>query len=654
MMKLWLQRHAEAEAGERMDPTRALTEQGREQVKLMGEFLVRQIGRVDLVVSSNFKRAFDTARGMADLLGCEIVETSPSLDPDGKPAIAWSDVEILTGAYCPETADAHVLVVSHHPLIGELAQYLCGVKTSDEKFHHAAVMHIHGSGPGSVMEYFVPPKVVERDEANVIEAAAAVLEELLGDEIEEFREGWVTIDGTHVFIDDTGTITKGPAGLIGKSHIGADKGTGSAKSEVVYRSTKGTSSEPQLNDQGVLYVTPDKEYSKSFGSNTQTLAVEPKKTLDLTAYKADDEVKSEDLIDTLKHHGVKVSDSLQDKLENGDGAEILQHFAQYGKKPLVDAIKAAGYDSVKINEYVADSGKSAVSMLVLDPKIATVMHESRESGTEEDEPAGLNHPKHADVLRPLRLKANRVMRSYFRRQKRLLLTSIKPALRKLTESRPSSYDIDPYGNVINIREEYDLEAKQKAAKAIPDLLPLTLTDGMRIDYTKALTAALEGGYEGLAEEFGSNSEITQDVIKEFLADHSLTKLTGGLDETTVERLRTALADTYQAGGDYDALVKAVQDEYAGFNDVRAGMIAQTEMNAAYNAGRKQLGLDMGFNEKAWNPDGTACVEICVPNVLAGWIPIEDDFESGDDAPPGHPNCDCSLDVRYNPRADAVS
>ena len=63
-MKLYLQRHGEAEAGERNYPTRGLTEQGREQVKLMGEFLVRQIGRVDLVVSSNFKRAFDTARGI--------------------------------------------------------------------------------------------------------------------------------------------------------------------------------------------------------------------------------------------------------------------------------------------------------------------------------------------------------------------------------------------------------------------------------------------------------------------------------------------------------------------------------------------------------------------------------------------------------------
>jgi hypothetical protein len=143
------------------------------------------------------------------------------------------------------------------------------------------------------------------------------------------------------------------------------------------------------------------------------------------------------------------------------------------------------------------------------------------------------------------------------------------------------------------------------------------------------------------------------VVQTYLADHSLTKLTGGLDETTVARLRSALADAYEKGADFEGLVQAVKDEYAGFNDVRAGMIAQTEMNAAYNAGRKQLGLDMGFNEKAWDPDGTACEEICVPNVLDGWIAMDDMFESGDDQPPGHPNCDCSLSVRSNPHADAA-
>ena len=68
--RIYLQRHAEAESGERMDPTRALTETGKRQIKTMGEFLVRQIGRVDLVISSPFVRALDTARGMAQFLLC--------------------------------------------------------------------------------------------------------------------------------------------------------------------------------------------------------------------------------------------------------------------------------------------------------------------------------------------------------------------------------------------------------------------------------------------------------------------------------------------------------------------------------------------------------------------------------------------------------
>lgn len=32
----------------------------------------------------------------------------------------------------------------------------------------------------------------------------------------DLREGWVTIDGTHVFIGEDGTITKGPKALVGK------------------------------------------------------------------------------------------------------------------------------------------------------------------------------------------------------------------------------------------------------------------------------------------------------------------------------------------------------------------------------------------------------------------------------------------------------
>lgn len=196
------------------------------------------------------------------------------------------------------------------------------------------------------------PGIVPGEKPKTVEAAIDRLTEALR---KWTREGWVTINGEHVL-------------------VGGGDAAG-MKSEVMYRSTKGLSSDlPKLNDQGVLYVTPDKEYSKSFGKDTQALMVTPHKTLDLTHIKADEEVKADDLVDVLKSHGVKISPDLRDRLERGDGSELLQHFGQYGQKPLADAIKKAGFDSVKINEYVADTGKSAVSMLVLDPKIAAVLH----------------------------------------------------------------------------------------------------------------------------------------------------------------------------------------------------------------------------------------------------------------------------------------
>lgn len=240
---------------------------------------------------------------------------------------------------------------------------------------------------------------------------------------------------------------------------------------------------------------------------------------------------------------------------------------------------------------------------------------------------GLKHARHAVALKPIRAKATRTLQRYFRYQEARLLKAIKPKLR-------------------------EADGKDKAAQIIPDPLPISITGGMSFDYSKALATSLTAGYGSLADEVMEDAtplpELSADVVQDYLADHSLTKLTGQIDPTTVQRLRSALADAYDAGADFEGLVDAVQETYADFNSTRAAMIAQTEMNAAYNAGRKQLGIDLGFNEKAWDPDGTACEAICVPNVLDGWIAIGEDFDSGDDAPPAHPNCDCSLNVRNNP------
>lgn len=49
-------------------------------------------------------------------------------------------------------------------------------------------------------------------------------------------------------------------------------------------------------------------------------------------------------------------------------------------------------------------------------------------------------------------------------------------------------------------------------------------------------------------------------------------------------------------------------------------------------------------EKLWLTDGHPC-EVCELNSIAGWIPIDRAFPSGDWEPRAHPNCKCSLETR---------
>lgn len=84
---------------------------------------------------------------------------------------------------------------------------------------------------------------------------------------------------------------------------------------------------------------------------------------------------------------------------------------------------------------------------------------------------------------------------------------------------------------------------------------------------------------------------------------------------------------------------------AGFSRARAEMISRTEIMTANGQGSlesfKALDGDGLKVRKSWDADSEAC-EICQGNAKAGAIDLDDDFPSGDDAPPGHVNCECIL------------
>lgn len=162
-------------------------------------------------------------------------------------------------------------------------------------------------------------------------------------------------------------------------------------------------------------------------------------------------------------------------------------------------------------------------------------------------------------------------------------------------------------------------------------------------YDGAIGAAVNAGAVNAAQSMNVATGSTESFISEYLKVNGFTKLTGELDKTTVDRLARAVADAYESGADFGGVVKAVKAEFADFTTSRAKMIAQTELNNAFNQSILKFGEEAGGTVKYWDTDLQPCL-ICIENELASPIPIGAVFPSGASAPTQHPRCNCSLRI----------
>jgi phosphohistidine phosphatase len=168
--QLWLQRHCEPTPGHPMDSDRQLTEIGVKQANDMGDWLRDEHGRVDIVITSPFKRAAQTAKIMAEKLGSHVADTR-MLEPDGKPEEIWKEVERLA----QQSAD--VLIVGHDPSINALLLWVLGLSGAPEvRFEHGSIAHVHFKG-GAKLRWLVSPKLVVKEEQAELEEAAIGFEE---------------------------------------------------------------------------------------------------------------------------------------------------------------------------------------------------------------------------------------------------------------------------------------------------------------------------------------------------------------------------------------------------------------------------------------------------------------------------------------------
>jgi len=153
-------RHCLTDEGPQMDSTRRLDDVGRRQAKVMRKFMKLAEVNPDVIISSDFPRALETAQEVRR--GDTPLVIDARLQPDSTPAKAWK--AILAAAskaekkQDEEDGQVSVLVVTHGPLIQQLlADVAFCFQNEKWPYHHGAVSYINTAE--SAFRWYVNPKL---------------------------------------------------------------------------------------------------------------------------------------------------------------------------------------------------------------------------------------------------------------------------------------------------------------------------------------------------------------------------------------------------------------------------------------------------------------------------------------------------------------
>ena len=243
-------------------------------------------------------------------------------------------------------------------------------------------------------------------------------------------------------------------------------------------------------------------------------------------------------------------------------------------------------------------------------------------------------------------------RQRFTAARRRTVDRVKPDLCRQIETS--------YAKVMEAAEKLDALQKKRILQTTLDELnfdgwAVLLDDA--VEYLGEIAAA--GAYESLGKLNVSTDGITDmvDADAQEWARVRAAELVGkkwngkeyidnpkpkwAITESTREVLRGTISKAIDEGWSPQKLTAAIRDDEK-FWARRADMIARTEFQFAHQNGNligwKASGIVGG--KQSLCLDG-GC-EMCVENAEAGTVGIDENFPSGHDAPPYHPNCFCTL------------
>ena len=194
-------------------------------------------------------------------------------------------------------------------------------------------------------------------------------------------------------------------------------------------------------------------------------------------------------------------------------------------------------------------------------------------------------------------------------------------------------------------------AGDSSGNGVDDWLDAAAWEAAEAGARKVLAAqATTGASAALAAIGLDDADITKLSNENAVAwsNQHAAELVSKVAGTTRDTLRSLVTQNESSGGSVATLADTIQESTA-FSSARADLIAHTETRTADNQGAlagmkaaKQSGVQV---EKRWYARGNNVCIVCDSNEGDGWIEVDDDFNSGDDAAPAHPRCECDTEFR---------
>lgn len=196
---------------------------------------------------------------------------------------------------------------------------------------------------------------------------------------------------------------------------------------------------------------------------------------------------------------------------------------------------------------------------------------------------------------------------------------------------------------------FDIEAARILAKeALDQLIDWGAQDeALAAVLNPVWEEAFNAGAKSMERTFGIRA-VQAPRLTDYLRQYGLTRVKG-INETTRDKLASALADGLEAGESTAQLVKRIQEHMPKVQAERAASIALSEAHTSMQAGSFEQMKYGGVRTKTWVDSGDADVRDSHRNIYPKTIPINQRFSNGlmyPGEPGGAPgeiiNCRCDL------------